>query len=119
MGTGTGSGPNTRGLPLLIPNHMSPYKHKFINFIPIQRKVLTAADGGHFKATGKGDMHITMPNGKSTTRILLKDVLYAPKMGITLVSISKIDSAGYMALFHKNQIRIFSSMKGRKMLGQI
>src|ERR1700677_4610421 len=28
--------------------HMSPYKHKFINFIPIQRKVLTAADGGHF-----------------------------------------------------------------------
>src|SRR5271168_88594 len=99
--------------------HMSPYKHKFINFIPIQRKVLTAADGGHFEAIGKGDMHITMPNGKSTTRILLKDVLYAPNMGVTLVSIGKIDSAGYAALFHKNQLRIFSSMKGRKMLAQI
>ena len=36
--------------------HMSPYKPKFINFIPIQRKVLTAADGGHFEAVGKGDM---------------------------------------------------------------
>ena len=87
-----------------VSRHMSPYKHKFINFIPIQRKVLTAADGGHFEATGKGDMHIMMPNGKSTTRILLKDVLYAPKMGITLVSIGKIDSAGYAALFHKSQL---------------
>src|ERR1700678_4301343 len=76
-------------------HHMSPYKHKFINFIPIQRKVLTMADGSHFKATGKGDMHITMPNGKSTMRILLRDVLYAPKMGVTLVSINKIDVAGY------------------------
>src|SRR6202522_2828228 len=99
--------------------HMSPYKHHFINFIPIQRKVLTAADGGHFEAIGKGDMHITMPNRKSTTRILLKDVLYAPNMGVTLVSIGKIDSASYTALFHKNQLRIFSSMKGRKMLAQI
>ena len=41
--------------------HMSPYRHKFINFIPIQRKVLTAADGGHFEAVGKGDMQIMMP----------------------------------------------------------
>ena len=36
--------------------HMSPYRHKFINFISIQRKVLTAVDGGHFEAVGKGDM---------------------------------------------------------------
>ena len=99
--------------------HMSPYKHKFINFIPIQRKVLTAADGGHFEAVGKGDMHISMPNGKSTTRILLKDVLYAPKMHITLVSIGKIDAAGYAALFHKSQLRIFSFMKEKKLLAQI
>src|ERR1700678_2087235 len=99
--------------------HMSPYKHKFINFIPIQRKVLTTADGGHFEAIGKGDMHITMPNGKSSTRILLKDVLYAPKMGVTLISIGKIDTAGCAALFHKSQLRIFSSMKEKKLLAQI
>ena len=99
--------------------HMSPYKHKFVNFIPIQRKILTAADGGHFEAVGKGDMHISMPNGKTTTRILLKDVLYAPKMGVTLISIGKIDVAGYAALFHKSQLRIFSSMKEKKLLAQI
>lgn len=84
--------------------HMSPYKHNFINFIPIQTKILTTADGGCFEATGKGDMHISIPVGKSTTTILLKDVLYAPKMGVTLISIGKIDAAGYAALFHKSQL---------------
>ena len=34
---------------------MSPYKHKFINFVPIQTKVFTAANGGTFDAIGKGD----------------------------------------------------------------
>ena len=99
--------------------HMSPYRHSFINFIPIQRKILTAADGGCFEATGKGDMRISMPVGKSAMKIFLKDVLYAPKMGVTLISIRKIDAAGYVVLFHKNQLQIFSSMKERKLLAQI
>jgi hypothetical protein len=64
-------------------------------------------------------MHISMPNGRTMITILLKDVLYALKMGVTLVSIGKIDAAGYASLFHKNQLRIFSVMKGRKMLAQI
>ena len=38
---------------------------------------------------------------------------------MTLVSISKIDAARYAVLFHKNQLRIFSVTKGRKMLVQI
>ena len=42
--------------------HMSPYRHKFINFVPIQKRVLTVADGSTFEAIGKGDMHITMLN---------------------------------------------------------
>lgn len=96
--------------------HMSPYQHKFINFFPIQKRVLTAVDSGTFDAIGKGDMFIIILNGRTTTRILLKDVLYAPKMGITLVSIGKIDVAGYASLFYKSSLRIFSCMKGRKKL---
>ena len=64
-------------------------------------------------------MHILMLNSRTTTTILLKDVLYAPKMGVTLVSIGKIDAAGYAMLFHKSQLWIFSVTKGRKMLAQI
>ena len=64
-------------------------------------------------------MHIMVPNDKTTTQILLKDILYALKMGGTLVSIGKIDTAGYVVLFHKSQLQIFSVTKGRKMLVQI
>ena len=85
-------------------HHMLPYCHKFIKFETIQKRLLTTANGGHFEAVGKGEMHIMMPNGRTKTQILLKDVLYAPKMGVTLVSIGKIDTAGHTVLFHKNQL---------------
>ena len=56
-------------------------------------------------------MCITMPNGRTMTQILLKDVLYVPKMGVTLVSIGKIDTAGYAVLFHKSQLWIFCNKR--------
>ena len=74
--------------------HMSPYRNNFINFVRIKGRTITAADGQEFMATGLGDMHVELPNGKSTSRILLKDVLYMPSMGATLISISKIAGAG-------------------------
>jgi hypothetical protein len=64
-------------------------------------------------------MHIFMPVSKLMMKILLKNVLYAPKMGVTLVSIGKIDVASYAVLFHKSQLQIFSSMKERKFPVQI
>jgi len=86
--------------------HMSPYHHKFINFIKIQPKVITAANGLEFKATGLGDMHIELPNRKSMSQILLKNVLYTPTMGVTLVSISKIAKVGFTTIFHKRLLKI-------------
>ena len=68
---------------------------------------------------GKGDMHLMLPNGKSTTRILLKDVLYAPKMGLTLILIGKIDVAGFVSLFHKGNLTILSCGKEKKKLAKI
>ena len=98
---------------------MSPYRHKFINYFPIKKRVLTTVDGGTFDAVGKGDMHIMLPNGKSTMRILLKDVLYAPKMGLTLISIGKVDLAGFASLFHKGNLTIFSGGKKKKKLASV
>ena len=60
---------------------------------------------------------ISLPLGKGQTRICLKDVLYAPKMGIMLISISKLDIAGYAALFHDKHCQIFDAWK--KKLGEI
>ena len=69
------------------------------------------ADDGTFEAIGKGDMHIIMSNGQSATKILLKDVLYAPKMNLTLILIGKIDTASFTSLFHNGSLKIFSKEK--------
>ena len=62
-------------------------------------------------------MRIQIPNNGSTTTILLKDVLYAPDMGLTIISISRVAAAGYSALFRANFCRIFDSKQSR--IGQI
>jgi hypothetical protein len=51
---------------------------------------ITATDKRIFYAVGMGDLRIRVPNGESSTPIVLKDVLHAPDMGITIVSISQI-----------------------------
>ena len=80
-------------------HHMSSYCDHFTNFKSIVPKAITAADKHTFEAIRKGDLTILIPNGSSTTHILLHDILYAPRMGITLVSIGKLNVAGYTALF--------------------
>ncbi|KAF8150835.1 hypothetical protein B0H34DRAFT_633731, partial [Crassisporium funariophilum] len=67
---------------------------------------ITAADKRVFHAVGKWDLRVKVPNGQTTSTILLKDVLYAPDMGLTIISISRIAVAGYAALFRSNFCRI-------------
>ena len=70
--------------------HMSPYRDHFENYIPIIPKSITAADKHYFQAIGKGDLQVKIPNGTHMTTILLKDVLHCPAIGLTLVSIGKL-----------------------------
>ena len=61
-------------------------------------------------------MRIKIPNGKTTSSILLTDILYCPEMGLTLISISKLTDAG----FHSHlalRCRIFD--EGKKVIGDI
>ena len=77
--------------------HMSPYIDEFLDFTFIEPKPISAADNRTFKAVGKGTMKIIIPNGDNSTIIHLKDVLYAPSIAFTLISLSQADSAGYTA----------------------
>jgi hypothetical protein len=70
--------------------HMSPFGKKFTNYKSILPCPITATDKQIFYAVGTGDLRIEVPNGKSFTPIVLKDVLHAPDMGIMIVSISRI-----------------------------
>jgi hypothetical protein len=98
--------------------HMTPYRSKLINYIEIQPKEITAADKGTFKAIGRGDMRIKIPGPKGTSaEILLKDVLYAPHLSVSLISISKICTAGGAVMFRNDFCRIYNQKK--KLIGEI
>ena len=97
--------------------HMSGYCHRFLNFMSIDPRPITAADKRKFDAIGMGDMYVNVPNGDSESHVLLKDVLYAPSMGVTLVSISCIAAAGSTVIFSGGSCRIFNDSK--RVLGRI
>ena len=98
--------------------HMSGFRHRFINFTEIEPKPITTADKRTFSATGKGDMYIHVPNDDlPPSKILLKDVLYAPSMAVTLVSISRVAAAGSTIVFAGDSCRIYD--KERRIIGKI
>ena len=91
--------------------HITGYRHRLSKFVEIEAKPITAADKRTFNATGRGNMYVDVPNGKGTSKVLLRDVLYSPSMNITLVSIGGITSSGSSVLFHGNVCRIFDQSK--------
>jgi transposase InsO family protein len=98
--------------------HMSGFFHRIFNYVETEPVPIITADKRPFHAIGKGDMYVYLPNrDKSNSRILLKDVLYAPDMGITLVSISRIAGTGATIVFTGNVCRIYS--KDREVIGEI
>jgi hypothetical protein len=67
-------------------------------------------DKKHFEALGKGDMYAHIPNGHNkTTKVLVKDVLHTPTLGVTLLSVRCITQAGYALHFRQNDCWIFDA----------
>ena len=95
---------------------ITAYRDWLENFVSILPKAIAAADKHYFQATGKGNLCIKIPNGKMTSSILLTDVLYCPKMGFTLILISKITDAGFHSHFALC-CRIFDERK--KVIGDV
>ena len=56
---------------------MFPSRDKFVDFRKIKHKGVNAANKAIFLAIGVGCMKINMCNGKDTTPVTLKDVLYS------------------------------------------
>ena len=92
--------------------HMTPDRHRLRNFKHIPDRPISAANQELFSATGIGEMTVRIPNGQDYTDVTLRDVLYAPKMGITLISVGRIDEAGYTATFKGGACTI-SNSKGK------
>ena len=67
---------------------MSPNREQFSEFRTIAPKGVKAADKMIFMATGVGCMKIDIPNGRDSTTVTLKDMLYCPDLSYTLVSLA-------------------------------
>ena len=96
--------------------HMSPFRHRFITYHPIDSLPITAADKRVFYAVGMGDLQIEVPNGESSSSVILKDVLHAPDMALTIVSIGRIARSGCAVIFEDDVCRI---KRGGKIIGVV
>ena len=100
-----------------VSQHFSPFYNQFVRFKSIPPKSISTADKHMFQAIGQGDLHVKVPNRDMTMQILLKDILYVPSMGVTLVLTSKLAVAGYSALFCGSVCDIFNPHK--KLVGVV
>ena len=62
-------------------------------------------------------MYIDVPCGEKMCRILLKDVLYAPDIGVTLVFISRVTATRCYVVFRDNSCFLYS--KEKALVGEI
>src|SRR6266581_8006836 len=97
--------------------HMSPFRDRFQTYQAIEPRAISAANKRIFYAIGTGDLRIEVPHGESSTPIILKDVLHAPEMGLTIVSIDRICKAGNSVMF-KDDICTIKN-KDNKVIGII
>jgi hypothetical protein len=86
----------------------SPDREKFSNYRSIERDI-TTADGRIVKAIGMGDLHIDLPNGSKRTAFTFKGAVHSPDMAFTLISVRRLDTAGYTVNFGKGMCRINKS----------
>ena len=68
---------------------------------------INSVDGHVFYATGKGDVCMVLTCGKDTQdEFLLYEVLYAPSMSISLVSVSCLIAAGFNVKFKQGSCHL-------------
>jgi len=87
-------------------HHMMPFCGRFVSYQSIPPRTITAANKRVFYVIGARDLRVEVPNGESSTTVLLCDALHAPNMGLTVVSISQIASAGYSVSFEGKSCKI-------------
>ena len=55
-----------------------------------------------------GDLHIELPNGSEKMKTIFEDAIHMPEMAFTLISISRLDKAGYSITVKKGMCTIQS-----------
>ncbi|KAG5715707.1 hypothetical protein E4T56_gene198 [Termitomyces sp. T112] len=82
-------------------SHISPYHDDFIELISIGPKPLRAANNKPFSTTAKGELIIDVPCNMALSNLHLTKVFYSLDVGYMLVSVGKLDDAGFEVTFGK------------------
>ena len=82
-----------------------PDQSKFITYRAVQQKI-TTANGRLLDVIGMGDLELELLNGSGKTKTVFKNAIQAPKMAFSLISISRLNRAGYSATFNKGMCTI-------------
>jgi transposase InsO family protein len=89
--------------------HISPYKSDFASYTTLNPPVyLNAANQQRFPAIGTGTLTICAPNGAASSTLTLHEVLHAPAVRYTLVSIGALDKRGYRTSIGGGTLELFS-----------
>ena len=99
-------------------SHFCADRNKFNSFRPISQAI-NAADGRTFQALGVGNVAIELPNGSKITKVILRDVLYAPDVAFTLISMSRIVKAGFAVQFEGPWCEIMEVSPIRRVIARI
>ncbi|KAJ3017757.1 hypothetical protein NUW54_g512 [Trametes sanguinea] len=81
--------------------HFDPCGDNFLSFHTITPIPINSADGQIFYATGEGDVQVSVKHSNNFAQevdmFVLRNVLYAPSMPISLTSVSRLVSSGFQA----------------------
>ena len=58
-------------------------------------------DGRSLAGIGIRDLHIELPNRSAKLKIIFKNTIHIPSMAFTVISISRLDKAGFSVTFNK------------------
>ena len=76
--------------------HVTPFKSDFISYSPLNPPTfLNTANQQRFPAVGTGTLATLVPCNGQSTKLILRDVLHAPAVAYTLVSLGALDEEGY------------------------
>ena len=89
--------------------HISPYKADFTSYVPLSSPIyLNSANNSKFPALGTGTLVVkTLVDGHES-KLVLHNVLYAPAVGYTLVSLGLLDKGGYKYNVDNGVLRLLS-----------
>jgi hypothetical protein len=92
-----------------VMQHLSPYCEDFTTYWTLEPPLyLNAANKQQFPAVGMGSMVIHAPLGATSSEITLENVLYAPAVGYTLISLGTLDLLGYHMSINAGELEITS-----------